>query len=238
MNETTIIPIERLEFFITDWQWSFARDRSADIASHFDALRQKTPALWNGRIFLLRDYRVSDGVMRGTYFEADFAALLAWRDWGFQDQSIYTCFAMAAIESACGGFLLGVMGNHTANPGKTYFPTGTPDSDDLDGRRVDMDKSVRRELAEETGLELTEFQAEPGWHAVFAGRHIALIKRMRTLDSAENIRARILEFLARDQQPEFSDIRVLYRRDDITPAVPVYVRAYLEHIWCYPPPRR
>jgi 8-oxo-dGTP pyrophosphatase MutT (NUDIX family) len=234
MNETTIIPIDRLEFGLTDWRWPFQRDSRAQISAHFDDLRREKPALWNGRVFLLHDYEISKAVMRGNYFESDFATLIAWRDWGFQDKSIYTCFAMAAVETACGGFLVGVMGEHTANPGKTYFPTGTPDIDDLNGQHINLDTSVRRELAEETGLDVAEFQIEAGWHAVFSDRHIALMKRMRSSDSAEAIRARVLNFLAQEQQPEFSEIRFLYGKDDITSAVPVYVQAYLEHIWRNP----
>ena len=231
MNETKIIPIEKLEFRLAEWQWPFANDHSAEIASHFNALKRKNPALWNGRVFLLRDFDVSNAVLRGVFFEADFAELLAWRDWGFLDPSIYACFAMAAIEGIDKGFVLGAMGQHTANPGLIYFPTGTPDPDDLDGECVDLDRSVRRELAEETGLEFDQFQIEPGWHAVFSGRHIAMIKRLRSLESAESVRARALTFLATEKQPEFSEIHIFYGRADLTPAVPLYVRAYLEHVW-------
>jgi|SRR6185437_4606518 8-oxo-dGTP pyrophosphatase MutT (NUDIX family) len=231
MNETKIIPIEKLEFRLAEWQWPFANDHRAEITSHFNALKRKKPALWNGRVFLLRDFDVSDAVLRGVFFEADFADLLAWRDWGFQDQSIHACFAMAAIEGVDKGFVLGTMGQHTANADLIYFPTGTPDPDDLDGERVDLDRSVRRELAEETGLEFDQFQTEPGWHAVFSGQHIAMIKRLRALESAENIRGRVLAFLARQKQPELSDIHLLYGSADLTPAVPLYVRAYLEHVW-------
>ena len=231
MNEATIIPIERLELRLAEWQWPFANDHRAEIASHFDALRRKKPALWNGRVFLLRDFEVSNAVLCGVFFEVGFADLLAWRDWGFPDQSIHACFAMAAIEGIDKGFVLGAMGQHTANAGLIYFPTGTPDPDDLDGERVDLDRSVRRELAEETGLEFDQFQTEPGWHAVFSGQHIAMIKRLHTLESAENIRGRVLAFLASQKQPEFSDIHLFYRHADLTSVVPLYVRAYLERVW-------
>jgi hypothetical protein len=58
-----------------------------------------------------------------------------------------------------------------------------------------------------------------------------MIKRPRTSESAENIRARVLAFLSGEKQPEFSDIHIFYGHKDRTPAVPLYVRAYLEHVW-------
>jgi 8-oxo-dGTP pyrophosphatase MutT (NUDIX family) len=231
MNEPTITPIERLDFRLVEWQWPFAHDRAAEIEAHFRTLNREKPALWNGRVFMLRDYEISNDLLRGHFFETGFAELLAWRDWGYPDQAIRACFAMAAIETADKGFLLGVMGEHTANPGKIYFPTGTPDADDLYEDRVDLDKSVRRELAEETGLEFEMFEAESGWHVVFSGHHIALIKRLRSQESARQLRSRVLAFLARDRQPEFSDMRTVHGPDDLTPKIPPYVRAFLEQVW-------
>jgi 8-oxo-dGTP pyrophosphatase MutT (NUDIX family) len=231
MTEATVIPIKRLDFRLVDWQWPFSCDRRAEITAHFDRLKKERPALWNGRVFMLRDYMVTSTALSGNFFETGFAELLAWRDWGYPDQTIRSCFAMAAIETADKSFMLGVMGEHTANPGKIYFPTGTPDADDLFGDHVDLDKSVRRELVEETGLEFEQFRFERDWHVVFSGHHIALIKRLRSQESAEQLRSRVLAFLARDEQPEFSDMRFVHGPGDLTSKIPPYVRAFLEQVW-------
>ena len=71
---------------------------------------------------------------RGAYLETDFASFLAWRDWGFPDRRCATASRMAALRSADGAFLLGVMGRHTATAGQIYFPAGTPDPTDIVGR--------------------------------------------------------------------------------------------------------
>jgi hypothetical protein len=69
MNETTIIPIERLELRLAEWQWPYASDHRAKITSHFTALKRKNPALWNGRVFLLLDFEVSSAVLRGVFLK-------------------------------------------------------------------------------------------------------------------------------------------------------------------------
>ncbi len=135
--------------------WAFAKDRRAEIDAYFERLRREKPGVWNGRVLLLHHQVVADGVLRGEYLETDYASFAAWRHWGRPAAGVRDCFGAAAVATAEGAFLLGVMGPHTANDGKIYFPCGTPDPHDLVGEKVDLDQSVRRELKEETGLDVT-----------------------------------------------------------------------------------
>jgi 8-oxo-dGTP pyrophosphatase MutT (NUDIX family) len=130
-----------------------------------------------------------------------------------------------------GAFLLGVMGGHTANAHRIYFPSGTPDLDDIVDGRVDLDGSVRRELKEETGLEVGEFDVEPGWHAAMSGPLIVLIKLLRTREESSRLRARILDHLSREAEPELADIRIVRGPMDFDPMMPRYVSAFLAHFW-------
>ena len=77
---------------------------------------------------------------------------------------------MAAIRSADGAFLLGVMGDHTANAGKIYFPAGVTDLQSVAGTRVDLESGMLREVAEETGLTRDDLSAEPLWQTVMSGQ--------------------------------------------------------------------
>ena len=99
----------------------------------------------------------------GAYLETDFASFIAWRDWGFPDTSRAQLLSpSAALRSADGAFLLGVMGAHTATAGQIYFPAGTPDPNDIDGDTVDLERGVIRELIEETGLGSADVVAGAG----------------------------------------------------------------------------
>ncbi|MGH6666102.1 MAG: NUDIX hydrolase [Pseudolabrys sp.] len=208
--------------------WAFAAERRAEIDEYFDELRRSKPALWNGRVLLLHDHAVADGVFRGSYLETDYASFAALRSWGRPPAGVCDCFSAAALMAADGAFLLGVMGPHTANAGRIYFPCGTPDPGDVVGPRVDLDLSARRELKEETGLDTAEFIAEPGWTAVFDVPLIAHIKVLKSTEDAETLRARILDRLAREHQPELADIRIARSPKDLEAAMPRFVTAFLE----------
>lgn len=211
--------------------WPFEVERSADIAAHFKRLKRDKPGLWNGRVFLLYEHELDGDCLRGRYLETDFASFVACRDWEFPDTTIRNCFALGALQGSDGAFLLGVMGAQTVNAGLIYFPGGTPDPADLAGDRVDLERSVRREVEEETGLAPTEFEIEPGWHTVFAGPRIAMLKIMRARVPAAALRDRIIAHLSRQKEPELSDIVIARSVDDLNARMPEFVTSFLRHWW-------
>jgi hypothetical protein len=231
MDDVRAVAVERLELRLAPRAWGFSAERRADIDAYFAAIKRAQPALWNGRVMLLYQWALVDGRFTGAYFDTDFASMIAWRDWGFPDPLVRNCFAQGALRSADGAFLLGVMGAHTANAGKIYFPSGTPDLDDVIGDAVDLDGSVMRELTEETGLGAGDVRPASGWHAVFAGPRIGMMKILQSAEPATALRTRILAFLAQQATPELVDIRIVRSSADYDPMMPSFITTFLDEIW-------
>src|SRR5947209_17796724 len=177
--EIRIERIAQLDLRFAPRPWAFAQDHRAEIDAHFANLRREKPALWNGRVMLLYEFAHAGVTICGKCLETDYASMLAWRDWNFPDRTVRNFFGSAALRAADGAFMLVHMGAHTANAGQIYFPTGSPDPNDVFEDRLDLDRSVLRELKEETGLTAADVEVDPGWHVVFAGQRIAFMKRLR-----------------------------------------------------------
>jgi 8-oxo-dGTP pyrophosphatase MutT (NUDIX family) len=178
---------------------------------------------------LAKGCRIAHRRLSGTCFETDFASFLAWRDWGFPDREATNCFAMGALRSADGAFLLGVMGSHTANAGLVYFPAGTPEPGDVVEGRLDLAGSITREVAEETGLTPDDYAAEAGWHAVPAGPRLAVMKILAAPATASELERKIGAHMARETKPELAGIRIVRRTGDLDPKMPDFVRSFLAH---------
>jgi 8-oxo-dGTP pyrophosphatase MutT (NUDIX family) len=168
--------------------------------------------------------------LKGVYFETDYADFLAWTDFGHPGERVDNCFAMAALRSDDGAFLLGEMAHHTYNAGQIYFPAGTPDPDDVFDDRVDLEASARRELLEETGLLAAETDIAPGWTLMITPQRIACMKLMTFPLPAARLKAQIEAFLARDPLAEFSRVHIVRDPEDIDEArVPIFVADYLRY---------
>jgi hypothetical protein len=188
--------------------------------------------LWNGRVLLLHRYVQESGILRGASFETDYASFLAWRDWGFPARGVFNVFAAAALQTADGAFLLGQMAPFTSAAGQWVFPCGTPEPDDVNSAgMLDLLGNLGRELFEETGVNITACEAEPGWTLVRDGGFVALIKRVTANESAARLRTNILDHLASEAQPEFSSARLVRRPADLDPATPRFYVEYLMAEW-------
>ena len=228
MTSLVIHRVTTLDLAVRPIAWPFAEERRAEIAAHFAEKQRERPKMWNGRVLLGRDAVFTDGHLAATYFETDFASFLAWRDWGFPDKAVFNGFGMGALRASDGAFIMGEMAQHTANAGRIYFPSGTPDLDDVSDGALDIPGSVIRELGEETGLTAADYRTQSDWHCVVTGPSIAMIQIINLDMPGDVARARIEANLAREAEPELSAIHLVRGMSDLTPTMPRFVTAFIE----------
>jgi 8-oxo-dGTP pyrophosphatase MutT (NUDIX family) len=230
-----ILTVADLDLRFAPRRWPFAEERAQEIAAHWAKLTSSRPRLFDGRVLLMGAHeflRRADGatILRGEYFETDFKAFLAWRDFGFPDPSVRNGFSMAALQSSDGAYILGEMAAHTANAGAIYFAAGTPDRQDVFGDRVDLGASVFRELQEETGLAASDLAPSENWIVVDAPPRLASLKPVRIALDAPTLKARIEAHLAREAEPELAGVHIVASPADIDEAhTPPFVVDFLRH---------
>jgi 8-oxo-dGTP pyrophosphatase MutT (NUDIX family) len=230
-----LLEVAELDLAFESSRWEFAERQGTAIATHWARLTKAKPSLFNGRVLLLGQRLIEtrpDGTLslKGVYFETDYADFLAWTAFGHPGRPVENCFAMAALRSDDGAFLLGEMAHHTYSAGQIYFPAGTPDPDDVFDDRVDLEASARRELLEETGLPAAETNMAPDWTVVITSQRIACMKLMTFPLHATRLKARIEAFLARDPLAEFARMHIVRDPEDIDEErVPSFVADYLRY---------
>jgi 8-oxo-dGTP pyrophosphatase MutT (NUDIX family) len=214
----SLIPLHATDLVLDNRPWLWAEREQARIAAHWAEQAKGNAALFDGRLLVAWRYAIEDGVLRGACLETDFSKFLAWRDFGFPDTGIVNVFAMAALRAEDGAYLMGVMGQHTANPGRIYFPAGTPDPNDVVDGNVDLAGSVIRELMEETGLSADDVTIGAGFTAIRRGQKLAVMRDLTVRGSAEEVQARVRDNLAGLAEDELDDLFIVRGPGDLDPA--------------------
>jgi 8-oxo-dGTP pyrophosphatase MutT (NUDIX family) len=227
----TIAVVAGFEMALGGDDWPFLNDRADDVAHCWAAESAANPALFDGRVLVASTLAVENGIVRGRYLEVPFSALLYWRRLGFPSAGAFNCFGAAVACSRDGAVLLGVMAPHTANAGRIYFPCGTPDPGDIDGTRLDIERSILRELEEETGLGADVVQPTSRRWLVRDDPIVCCARRIDVDLEATALETRVRAHLAADPHPELSDIIVARRRSDLD-GLPVmaFTRALLSEL--------
>lgn len=219
--------IRHIHAAVADVPWPYARDEAAAIAAAWAEWTAEKPSLFDGTVLLVAERTVRGDRFEATYRPVRYSQFLHYMRRGEADGTTRNGFALAGLASADGALLMGVMGAHTANAGKIYFPGGTPDLSDVVDGAVDLEGSVRRELQEETGLAAEEVGFEPGFWLAEDDKRSAFIKVVRSPLAAEPLRAAILSRLARQREPELAGIHIVRGEADLRPeAMPPFQLAY------------
>ncbi len=230
--DVEVAALDDAEITLELWHWPFAAERRGEIDRNFACLQRERSGVWNGRVLLMHRHVVRNRVLRGACFETDYASFCAWRDWKFPDPNICNFFVVPALCAADGAYLVGEMAPDTSAAGLLYFPCGTPEPDDIGAGGVfDLSSNLRRELLEETGLDVGELESEVGWTLVRDRRYVALLKRLTARQNAEELRARIMRHIGGEERPELVDIHILRGPDDFNGRMPPFVTLFLQSMW-------
>lgn len=194
--------------------WPFAQRRKAEIEAYWERCRATRPKLFDGAIFVLGAWALEAGTFTGTFLRTDFKSFLFWRERGYPDAGVRDGFGSAVIRSAEGHVLLGRQTGGNINAGLAYPPGGFIDVRDVRGATIDIDASIVRELAEETGLRAGDLERAPGYLLTRAGRSVSIGIEWRSTLSAEDLRQRILEHVRSQPVPELADVVIVRGRDE------------------------
>ncbi len=232
----SILPIMQVKAEVKAHDWPFRSVRKDEIAVHWAKLKAAKPAMFNGQVLLQCRGEVSGTTFSADYFQLDYASFIAWHHWGYPQEAheqIRNGFAMGALRTRDGAYLMGVMGEHTANAGKVYFAAGTPDPGDvLANGEVDLAGSVMRELEEETGLQASEVSVGDGWRIVLGRERVAFMRDVFIDLAADEARSLIRDRLSRQIQPELCDIAIARSVADIDEArMPIFMQVFLRDVF-------
>jgi len=209
-------------------RWPYAERHSAEIAEHWQRTQVAHPKLFDGTVYILRDWSLRDGAFTGTFLRTDFKSFLYWRARGYADRSVRDGFGCAVIRSAEGYLLFGRQMSGNLNAGLAYPPGGFIDERDIHDGIVDIEASIARELGEETGLEPADLARVPGYVLTPTGPHVSIAIEWRSALTAEALRARILAHVRRQPVPELADVVIARGQGEIDErTMPPHARAML-----------
>lgn len=208
--------IRHIHARVTATPWPYALAHEEAIATAWAEAVAAKPALFDGEVLVIADSGVEGDRFEADYRPVRFSQFLHYMRHGAPDGRSRNGFALAGLESADGALVMGVMGGHTANAGKIYFPGGTPDLSDVVEGRVDLDGSVRRELAEETGLAADEVTFAPGFWMAEDDKRCIFVKVVRSPLAADDLQRTILDRLTRQAEPELAGIHIVRSASDLS----------------------
>lgn len=142
-------------------------------------------------------------MLTGTCHAVRYSTFLYWRGM-IEESGAEHCFAHAMLVSSDNALVAVRMGSHTVNAGQVYFAAGSFEPEDFRDGRADIHYNMAREVAEETGLDISEARHADSYLCYSANGRTALFRRYDLDATADDIAERITEFVAQEAEPEIT----------------------------------
>lgn len=231
-GETRVFAVQSVDLRVVPGVWPFACEHAREISAHWERRRREAPAFFNGAVFALVDFAVSEaGALSGRLVRTDFKSNLYWRETGCRDTSVMDAFGSALLFSAEAQVLVGRQRAGNLNSGLYYPPSGFIDAGDVsaDGH-IDIDGSALRETAEETGLSASHLERTGGYFVTMADGLMSIAVPFHSRLSGAALLSAATRHIALDDGSEVAEFLLVTPGDTKDLPMPDYARAMLDHI--------
>ena len=211
-----VFPIDGIDVRLIHGPHPFEAANREAIAANWLREVAVQPSLYDGTVVLLTDLEWKDGLLAGRCHAISYAGFLLWRRQRPAGNGEHV-FAHAMLASADGALVAIRMASHTANSGKVYFAAGSFEIEDFPDGRVDADLNMRREVGEETGIDLAPLRHDPIAHGWSSETSTVIFRRYWLPWTADETAERIRAFVRSEARPEI-DGPVIIRAADERPA--------------------
>lgn len=200
--------------------------------------RAQNPTLFDGRTILGTGWKIENDVLRLTCREVGYKTLLHWLDrYGRAheprarearppDNQIHF-FANPVMVGSDGHVIVARMAELTYNAGQVYMPSGSFEPVDFSDGTADLSGNMRREVLEETGLDLAEAREAPSCQVYFGGNFLALFRVYRFEALTDELMARAGAYLAGGGDGELTELFSL-APGEAHADMPYHARAFMK----------
>ncbi|WP_269929790.1 hypothetical protein [Aminobacter sp. HY435] len=227
LPRNVILPVDVVDVRLDPAPHPFERDNADAIAANWAAEKTARPALFDGTVVLLSELAYADNRLVGRCHAIRFSTFMLWRKLK-PVTSAEHAFAHAMLISSDNALVAIRMGAHTANAGKVYFAAGSFEPEDFRDGQVDLDYNMRREVREETGLDLGQAQREQRCHALSVESGTVIVRCFRAAETADQLAERIRAFVATDPDPEIEGPVVIRGMHDLPEGLMPHMRSLVE----------
>lgn len=209
-----VLPVEKIDVRLDPAPHPLERDNSREIDENWRREVAINPHIFDGQVALLSGLSYEDGRLAGRCHIVRYATFMFWRRHR-ETPGAGHVFAHAVLVSSDNALVAIRMGKHTVNAGRVYFAAGSFELEDFRDGTVDVDYNMRREVAEETGIDIAQASPARRYYLWSGNSGTVIFRRYRMPMTANAMVAAIRAYVAGQANPEISAPVVIHSASDL-----------------------
>lgn len=222
-----ILQVKRIDVRLADEPHPYELANRDAIDANWAEEVARLPKLFDGEMILLAHAVYRNGVIEGACHPIRFATFMHWRKNRSASEGHHV-FANAMPVTSDGQLLAIRMGPDTANAGRVYFAAGSFERQDFVDGIADVDFNIHREVAEETGIDLTTVRRDAGFHAYRSAAGLTLIRRYYLAEDAADLARRVQAFIDAEAEPEADRAVIIGGSADVPGTAPAHMKPLVQ----------